>query len=53
MDQPGHKAGISLDLGIECYRDMQRAKLVSLRLPRRLLINYKEKLLGSLDAEID
>jgi hypothetical protein len=53
MDQPGRKAGISLDLGIEWYRDVLQAKLVSLRLPRRLLIYYKEKLLGSLDVEID
>jgi hypothetical protein len=52
-DQPAHKAGIVLDLGIEWYRDVLRAKLVSLRLPRRLLIDYKEKLLGSLNEEFD
>jgi hypothetical protein len=51
--QPAHTAGIGLDLGIEWYRDVLRAKLVSRRLPRRLLIDYKEKLLGSPDAEID
>jgi hypothetical protein len=51
MDQPAHKAGIGLDLGIEWYRDVLRAKLVSLRLPKRLLVTYKEKLLGSPNEE--
>jgi hypothetical protein len=51
MEQPAHKAGIGLDLGIEWYRDVLRAKLVSLHLPKRLLVAYKEKLLGSLNEE--
>jgi hypothetical protein len=44
--QPTHEAGTGLDLGIEWYRDVLRAKLVSLRLPRRLLIAYKEQTLA-------
>jgi hypothetical protein len=30
-------------LSVAWYRDVLRAKLVSLRLPRRLLVEYKEK----------
>jgi len=42
--QPSHLAGSGLGLGVDWYRDVLRAKLVSLRLPRRLLLEYKEKL---------
>ncbi|MBI3243864.1 MAG: hypothetical protein HYZ49_16395 [Chloroflexi bacterium] len=42
---PPHQAGTGLKLGVDWYRDMLRAKLVSLRLPKRLLFEYKEKLL--------
>jgi hypothetical protein len=42
LHQPTHEAGASLDLDVEWYRDVLRAKLVSLRLPRRLLVAYKE-----------
>lgn len=41
--QPPHEAGLGLDLGVEWYRDLLRAKLVSLQLPKRLLVAYKEK----------
>jgi len=35
-------AGTGLGLGVDWYRDVLRAKLVSLRLPRRLLLEYKD-----------
>ena len=41
--QPSHEAGLGMDLSVEWYRDVLRAKLVSLRLPKRLLVDYKEK----------
>ena len=41
--EPSHLAGTGLGLNVDWYRDVLRAKLVSLRLPRRLLIEYKEK----------
>ncbi|HRQ42589.1 MAG TPA: hypothetical protein PLD25_32130 [Chloroflexota bacterium] len=44
--EPAHEAGTGLDLGIEWYRDVLRARLVSLRLPKRLLIAYKEQTLA-------
>ena len=34
---------MGLDLGVEWYRDLLRAKLVSLRIPKRLLLAYKAK----------
>ncbi len=40
--QPPHQAGSGLSLDVAWYRDVLRAKLVSLRLPRRLLLAYKE-----------
>ena len=43
---PPHHAGIGLGLGVAWYRDMVRAKLVSLRLPRRLLVEYKATVLA-------
>jgi hypothetical protein len=45
---PAHKAGTGLELGIEWYRDVLRAKLVSLRLPKRLLTTYKKRLLETI-----
>jgi hypothetical protein len=42
--EPPHRAGCGLDLSVGWYRDVLRAKLVSLRLPRRLLLEYKAKL---------
>src|SRR5437763_1199450 len=41
--QPPHLAGSGLGLDVAWYRDVMRAKLVSLRLPRRLLVEYKAK----------
>jgi hypothetical protein len=40
---PSHLAGSGLDLGIEWYRDVQRAKLASIRLPKRLLVEYRDR----------
>jgi hypothetical protein len=39
--QPAQQAGAGLGLSAEWYRDVLRTKLVSLRLPRRLLLEYK------------
>jgi len=41
---PSHQAGSGLGLGVGWYRDVLRAKLVSLRLPRCLILEYKAKL---------
>jgi hypothetical protein len=38
-----------LGLDVEWYRDVLRAKLVSLRLPKRLLVAYKEKALAQIE----
>ena len=46
--EPPHKAGTGLGLDVDWYRDMLRAKLVSIKLPKRLLVEYKEKLLDRL-----
>ena len=43
---PSHEAGTGLGLDAAWYRDILRAKLVSLRLPKRLLIEYKERVLA-------
>jgi hypothetical protein len=42
--EPPHLAGTGLGLPVDWYRDVLRAKLVSLRLPRRLILEYKAKL---------
>ena len=42
--EPPHRAGSGLGLGIAWYRDVLRAKMVSLRLPRRLLVEYKQEI---------
>jgi hypothetical protein len=34
-----------MGLSVGWYRDVLRAKLVSLRLPRRILLEYKEKVM--------
>lgn len=34
---------MGLGLGVDWYRDIVRAKLVSLQVPRRLLVAYKER----------
>lgn len=47
--QPAHEAGTGLDLGVEWHRDVLRAKLVSLRLPKRLLIAYKEQTVAQIE----
>lgn len=47
--EPAHEAGTGLGLDIDWYRDVLRAKLVSIRLPKRLLVAYKEKVLAQLD----
>jgi hypothetical protein len=47
--QPAQQAGSGLGLSAAWYRDVLRAKLVSLRLPRRLLLEYK----GRIDALTD
>lgn len=41
---PAHEAGTGLGLGAAWYRDVLRAKLVSIRLPKRLLVEYREAL---------
>ncbi|MEW6738107.1 MAG: hypothetical protein AB1489_42930, partial [Acidobacteriota bacterium] len=38
-----HEAGLGLELGPDWYRDILRAKLISIKLPKRLLVEYKEK----------
>lgn len=48
LHQPPHEAGTGLGLGVDWYRDVLRAKLVSVRFPKRLLVEYKEKLLVKL-----
>lgn len=44
-NSPPHRAGTGLGLSADWYRDVLRAKLVSLRLPKRLLFEYKSKLI--------
>ena len=46
---PTHEAGTGLNLDVEWYRDILRAKLVSIQLPRRLLATYKEQALACLE----
>ena len=49
--EPPHRAGTRLGLGVAWYRDVLRAKMVSLRLPRRLLLEYKQEVVRQV-AEI-
>ena len=51
LHKPTHEAGTGLGLGAAWYRDVLRAKLVSIRLPRRLLVEYREALKKSLPEE--
>jgi hypothetical protein len=44
--KPPHQAGTGLGLSVDWYRDVLRAKLVSLRLPRRLLVEYKTRFIA-------
>lgn len=48
--EPPHLAGTGLGLSVEWYRDVLRAKLVSLRLPGRLLLEYKGKLKARIEG---
>jgi hypothetical protein len=45
---PPHQAGTGLPLGVEWYRDVLRAKLVTIKLPRRLLLEYRDALLAEI-----
>jgi hypothetical protein len=45
VHKPPHEAGTGLNLGVDWYRDILRAKLVSLRIPKRLLIAYRDEIL--------
>ena len=42
---PSHEAGTGLDLDVSWYRDILRSKLVSLRIPKRLLLAYRDRIL--------
>jgi len=44
--QPSHEAGTGLELDIAWYRDILRAKLVSMRIPKRLLLAYRDEVLA-------
>lgn len=39
---PTHEAGTGLGLEPDWYRDVLRSKLVSIRIPKRLLVEYRE-----------
>jgi len=45
---PVHEAGTGLGLDIAWYRDILRAKLVSIRTPKRLLVAYRDQVLAAL-----
>ncbi|MGC1717745.1 MAG: hypothetical protein WA746_02045, partial [Isosphaeraceae bacterium] len=49
--EQSHRAGSGLGLGVAWYRDVLRAKMVSVRLPRRLLLEYKQEVVTRI-AEI-
>ena len=44
--QPSHEAGTGLDLTTAWYRDILRAKRVSMRIPKQLLRAYRDQLLA-------
>lgn len=46
---PPHEAGTGLNLDVDWYRDILRAKLVSLRIPKRLLVTYRDKVLEKIE----
>jgi hypothetical protein len=41
-----HEAGTGLELDTAWYRDILRAKLVSMRIPKRLLLAYRDQVLA-------
>lgn len=43
-ESPTHEAGTGLGLSPEWYRDVLRSKLVSIRLPNRLMVEYRQAL---------
>ena len=43
--EPSHETGTGLRLPVEWYRDVLRAKLVSIRIPERLLVAYRDRVL--------
>ena len=44
--QPSQEAGTGLELDTPWYRDILRAKLVSMRIPKRLLLAYRDEVLA-------
>jgi hypothetical protein len=50
-ESPTHKAGTGLGLGPDWYRDVLRSKLVSIQVPKRLLVEYREALKKMLPQE--
>ena len=44
--QPSHEAGTGLRLDTAWYRDILRVKLVSMRIPKRLLLAYRDQVLA-------
>jgi len=43
--KPSHEAGAGLGLSVEWYRDVLRAKLVTIKMPKRLLTEYRDRVL--------
>lgn len=48
--KPSHDAGTGLGLSPQWYRDILRAKLVSIRLPKRLILDYRRKVIDHMGA---
>ncbi|MBC7813987.1 MAG: hypothetical protein H7175_22730 [Burkholderiales bacterium] len=48
--EPTHLSGAGLGLSVDWYRDVLRAKLVSLRLPKRLLVDFRDSFLAAVTA---
>ena len=46
--EPPHEAGLGMGIDASWYRDVLRAKLVSLRIPKRLLIEYRDRALAEI-----
>jgi hypothetical protein len=44
--QPPHEAGTGLEIDTAWYRDILRAKLVSMHIPKRLLLAYRDQVLA-------
>ena len=44
--QPPHEAGTGLELDTAWYRDILRAKMVSMCIPKRLLLAYRDQVLA-------